>query len=104
MELRTGPLGLAGPAGIVDEVAAWLVAQVAVHHSPAEVELAFLLGPDRVSAWSWARWLPHLRGRVAGTSDGWSALAADVTALGEKTPPGGTVGTGGWPRARLGCG
>ena len=33
------PLGLAGPAEVIDSAAPWLVGQLAVHHSPNDVEI-----------------------------------------------------------------
>ncbi|HVU92872.1 MAG TPA: FtsK/SpoIIIE domain-containing protein, partial [Jatrophihabitans sp.] len=78
LDLGRGPVGLAGPGELVDPLAAWLVAQVAAHHSPAGLELAFLLDARRSAAWSWARWLPHLRARVARSADEWPALLEDL--------------------------
>ena len=67
-DLRLGFLGITGPAEVAESVLRWLVAQVAVWHSPAEVELVVLLSDDATDGWRWARWLPHLR-TVARTDD-----------------------------------
>ncbi|RAX20653.1 FtsK/SpoIIIE domain-containing protein [Actinomyces sp. Z3] len=64
--LGLGRLGAVGVAGEKrHRVAAWLVAQASVLHSPAELDLVILTDPGRQdpgrSEWDWARWLPHLR-------------------------------------------
>lgn len=66
---RAGVVGLAGPAGPRRRLAAWLVAQIAAHHSPADLRISLLTpvneGPepagDAEDPWVWARSLPHLR-------------------------------------------
>jgi S-DNA-T family DNA segregation ATPase FtsK/SpoIIIE len=78
VDLRRGPLGVAGPAKIADGLARWLVAQLAALHSPIDVELALLLSPGASVGWAWSRWLPHLRGRVAVTEGEWTALVAEL--------------------------
>ena len=50
-------------------LATWLVGQVAVLHSPADLSLMLLVAPpavatdgqDAVEEWPWVRWLPHVR-------------------------------------------
>ncbi|WP_136193863.1 FtsK/SpoIIIE domain-containing protein [Actinomyces procaprae] len=61
-----GRLGVVGVAGQErHRTAAWLLAQAAALHSPAELNLVILADPERADAaeaeWDWARWLPHLR-------------------------------------------
>lgn len=80
VDLRAGPVGIAGPAGVVAGLSRWLVAQLAVLHSPADVDLVLLLSIDSAPHWTWARWLPHLGGRVATCPDEWQALVVDLTA------------------------
>ncbi len=81
VDLRAGPLGVAGPAEAVDGLSRWLVGQLAAGHSPDDLDLALLLGPDRANAWGWARWLPQVAGRVATSVEQWPALVAEVSAL-----------------------
>lgn len=69
VDLRAGPLGIAGPRGIALGSARWAVAQLATLHSPNDLDLAVLLSDEAAPAWTWARWLPHLDGRIADTSD-----------------------------------
>ena len=57
-----GVTGLAGPDGLRRTVARWIVAQAAVLHSPADLEIVLLADPDGGADWSWLRWLPHARG------------------------------------------
>jgi S-DNA-T family DNA segregation ATPase FtsK/SpoIIIE len=78
VDLRRGPLGVAGPPDVVAALGRWLVGQLAALHSPADVEFALLLAPDQCDGWTWARWLPQVRGRVATAEDEWSALVADL--------------------------
>ena len=56
-----GVVGLAGPPERIRALAGWLLAQVAVLHSPHGVRFAVLTEPDRAADWEWLRWLPHLR-------------------------------------------
>ncbi|WP_375499743.1 FtsK/SpoIIIE domain-containing protein [uncultured Jatrophihabitans sp.] len=57
-DLRTRPMGLAGPAEVRAAMARWWVAQLAVHHAPDDLALVVLARDD---SWAWARWLPHAR-------------------------------------------
>jgi S-DNA-T family DNA segregation ATPase FtsK/SpoIIIE len=54
-------VGAAGPAGVPRAVGRWLVAQVAVLHSPDDVRICILTDSTGRDAWAWARWLPHCR-------------------------------------------
>jgi S-DNA-T family DNA segregation ATPase FtsK/SpoIIIE len=81
VELRRGPVGVAGPSDVRAALARWLVGQLAALHSPADLELALLLTSERCADWAWARWLPHLRDRVATCATEWSALVDDLAAL-----------------------
>ncbi|HTJ67714.1 MAG TPA: FtsK/SpoIIIE domain-containing protein [Actinospica sp.] len=62
-----GVVGLAGPPERIRPLAGWLLAQIAVLHSPHGVRLAVLTDPDRAADWEWLRWLPHLRSPYAPT-------------------------------------
>ncbi|WP_229116856.1 FtsK/SpoIIIE domain-containing protein [Actinomyces bovis] len=60
---QLGVVGVYGP--LRRQIAAWMVSQCAVLHSPAELELSILLDPKCSGAaesdWSWSCWLPHIR-------------------------------------------
>ena len=56
-----GVVGIAGPRARVLDVARGVLLQLAVTHSPRDVELAVLCGDGAAAQWAWARWLPHLR-------------------------------------------
>ena len=56
-----GVVGLAGPPERIRPLTAWLLAQIAVLHSPHGVRVAVLTDPDRAADWDWLRWVPHLR-------------------------------------------
>ena len=57
----SGVIGLAGPPERINALAAWLVAQTAVAHTPRDVRFVLLTEPDAAARWEWTRWLPHLR-------------------------------------------
>lgn len=59
--LEAGGLALVGPLDRLRPLASGLVLQAAVLHAPSELQIAFLGGADAETAWSWLRWLPHLR-------------------------------------------
>jgi S-DNA-T family DNA segregation ATPase FtsK/SpoIIIE len=67
VNLRVGPLGITGPRCVALAVARWLLGQLAVLHSPSDLDLAVLLSDDAAPAWTWTRWLPHLGDRIAHT-------------------------------------
>ncbi len=81
IDLRLGPLGVAGPAGVALGIARWLLCQLAVLISPADLELALLLSDAAAAQWSWVRWLPHLTRAPATTAAGRRAMIADLGAL-----------------------
>jgi len=56
-----GVVALAGPPERVKPLAGWLVAQAAIEHSPRDVRVLLLTGPDGAADWEWLRWLPHAR-------------------------------------------
>ncbi|WP_298748590.1 FtsK/SpoIIIE domain-containing protein [uncultured Serinicoccus sp.] len=57
--LEAGVTGLAGPARRA--VGRWVVAQLAVLHSPVDLDMTLLTSADGEADWHWTRWLPHLR-------------------------------------------
>src|SRR5262249_33531740 len=79
VNLRTGPLGIAGPPGIALGTARWALAQVATLHSPLDVRVVLLLSDAAAPAWTWARWLPHLGGRVATTAQQPAGAVAELS-------------------------
>ncbi len=79
VDLGRAPVGLIGPRRVRDELARWLIGQLAVLCSPADVEIALLVPVGAV--WSWTRWLPHLRGRIACTDDEHTAAINELIDL-----------------------
>lgn len=61
VDLRAGPLGVAAPAETAAALTRWVITQLAVSLSPADLEFVLLLSPGAASRWRWMRWLPHLR-------------------------------------------
>ncbi|WP_026553914.1 FtsK/SpoIIIE domain-containing protein [Arthrobacter sp. 35W] len=57
---HSGALGLAGPRGVVDDVARGLVLQAVGLHSPAELVVAALTAMESRARWTWLQWLPHV--------------------------------------------
>src|SRR5690348_13403502 len=54
-----GVLGVAGPGDEPRAIGRWLAAQIAVLHSPNDVQLCVLTDSSGQASWEWARWLPH---------------------------------------------
>jgi S-DNA-T family DNA segregation ATPase FtsK/SpoIIIE len=82
---RAGVAGVAGPGAA--RLAGWMTAQAASLHSPADLRIVVLAGPDGEPAWSWARWLPHTQAQgedayslVGSTND---SLARRIGELGQ---------------------
>ncbi|WP_436531115.1 type VII secretion protein EccCa [Actinoplanes sp. HUAS TT8] len=71
----TGVLSVLGPAAVTRGTARALLGQLAVLHSPEDVQVAVLAAGE--GEWSWAKWLPHcqdgssllLSTQLAGLSD-----------------------------------
>jgi S-DNA-T family DNA segregation ATPase FtsK/SpoIIIE len=68
VDLATG-VGVVGPGGAA--LASALLLATVVSHGPADLAVVALVAPERVAAWEWLKWLPHLRG-----SDGSPRLAS----------------------------
>jgi S-DNA-T family DNA segregation ATPase FtsK/SpoIIIE len=62
---RWRSVALVGTGDRVDGLGRWLVLQAAILHSPAELRIMAAIGPARLGAWDWLKWLPHVRSPVA---------------------------------------
>ncbi|MGH8862473.1 MAG: FtsK/SpoIIIE domain-containing protein, partial [Jatrophihabitantaceae bacterium] len=71
-----GMVGLAGPRAMRDDITRWIVAQLAVHVSPADLDI--VLVPSASDRWRWARWLPHLHRPVATTAERGVGVPAEI--------------------------
>lgn len=69
-ELRTGPLGIAGPRDAVRGVARSIVASFATLRSPRDAELVVVCPDDAAEDWAWTQWLPHAAAGSAAASIG----------------------------------
>ncbi len=58
-----GVLGIAGRGELPRSIGRWLIAQSAVLHSPADLQVYVLTDPSGRASWEWVRWLPHARAR-----------------------------------------
>ena len=96
VDLRCGPLGLTGPRERLAGTARWLVGQLAVLHSPADLEISALLAGAGAGPWDWLRWLPHLRGRVGCDEAEWNALVAELAAVVDQRHGRRRGGSGAW--------
>ncbi|POH74976.1 FtsK/SpoIIIE domain-containing protein [Arthrobacter glacialis] len=56
----SGAVGVAGPRGVVDDVARALVLQAVGLHSPAELAVAAMTSTESKQRWEWLQWLPHV--------------------------------------------
>jgi S-DNA-T family DNA segregation ATPase FtsK/SpoIIIE len=77
VNLRGGPIGVAGPRGITLGVGRWIVAQLAALHSPGDLSFVLLLSDAAAPAWTWSRWLPHLH-EVATTAEQRAGVVAEL--------------------------
>lgn len=96
LDLRAGPLGIAAPRAIGLGVARWLVSQLAVLHSPADLDIALLLCDGVAASWTWARWLPHVGTRAATTPEDRQSLVNELASLVEKRLAGRRLAPDGW--------
>nr|WP_237694970.1 FtsK/SpoIIIE domain-containing protein [Streptomyces sp. SID5468] len=58
-----GVVGIAGRGELPRAIGRWLLAQAAVLHSPADLQICVLTDPSGRESWEWVRWLPHARAR-----------------------------------------
>lgn len=77
-------LGIVGPRPAARALTRSLLAQLAVHHGPADVVLAVVA--EHGSPWRWASWLPHVAGAPAAGAAEADRLLADV--VGRERPAG----------------
>ncbi|KAB8161482.1 cell division protein FtsK [Streptomyces sp. 3MP-14] len=62
LPLRTlGVIGYAGSGDSARALARWTVGQIAVLHSPVDVQFVLLTDGTGQYSWEWMRWLPHSR-------------------------------------------
>ncbi|CAN5161999.1 FtsK/SpoIIIE domain-containing protein [soil metagenome] len=54
-----GVVGIAGPAPSAQNLASWMLGQLAVLQSPRDTSFYVLTGSHSASSWAWLRWLPH---------------------------------------------
>jgi S-DNA-T family DNA segregation ATPase FtsK/SpoIIIE len=73
---RAAVVGIAGPEA--SGLAGWLAAQAVSLHSPADLRLVVLAGPDGEEHWSWTRWLPHTQ---AVGEDAYSLIGSTTDSL-----------------------
>ncbi|MDH2413243.1 FtsK/SpoIIIE domain-containing protein [Nocardioides sp. CER19] len=58
---EAGVTGVAGPEPARLGLARFMLGQLAVLHSPADLDMVLLTDTAASPAWSWVRWLPHMR-------------------------------------------
>ncbi|WP_375492705.1 FtsK/SpoIIIE domain-containing protein [uncultured Jatrophihabitans sp.] len=83
---EAGVTGISGPDMLRRAVGRWIVAQAAVLHSPADLEIVLLADKDSGPEWSWLRWLPHSRvaddaGPISATGNDDDSVQAVVRGL-----------------------
>ena len=61
VDLAASHLGIAGPEQSRSGLARWVVSQLAVQLSPAELSIELLLTEEAEDRWRWSRWLPQVR-------------------------------------------
>ncbi len=71
----TGPMGISGAPPDVGAFVRALLLQIALRHSPVDVEIVAAVRSEHLGEWAWLEWLPHgggptVPGRaVVGTAD-----------------------------------
>ncbi|MDQ3990176.1 MAG: FtsK/SpoIIIE domain-containing protein, partial [Actinomycetota bacterium] len=75
-----GVLGIAGPAETPRALARWVVAQLAVLHSPHDLQLYVLTDVSGRRRWEWVRWLPQARPPDAPSATALVGTDADTVA------------------------
>lgn len=78
VRLTDGVLGVAGPPDVTMPICRWLVAQIAVLHSPADVRICLLTDPSAREDWEWVRWLPHCRPQPETDAVAWIGTDAET--------------------------
>jgi len=58
--MEHGAFGIHGPRELVTGIASSMLVQTATLHSPEDVTIVAMVGPDRPIA-NWVKWLPHMR-------------------------------------------
>ncbi|MGD0240121.1 MAG: FtsK/SpoIIIE domain-containing protein [Streptosporangiaceae bacterium] len=66
VDLGGGVVGLAGDRAAALAVARSLLCQAVTGSGPADLAVLVCADEDRVAAWEWAKWLPHVAGRGGG--------------------------------------
>ena len=77
-----GVVGIAGRPELARPVAAWMVAQAAILHSPRDLQLYVLSGSSGQDTWEWMRWLPHCHPALG--QDSVMLLGTDAESLGRR--------------------
>ena len=82
---QAGVIGLAGPPAWLDRRLEWVVAQLAVLHSPDELQLAVIAPEVPEASAGWLRWLPHTTTTSGAALLAWDDTGADelVRAIGD---------------------
>lgn len=70
-----GSVGIAGPGSRARDVANGVLWQLVGLHSPLELSMVAVVGPEGAKAWDWIKWLPHTDDR-AGVLSGVDSLCA----------------------------
>lgn len=81
VSLAERALGVAGPERWTVGLRRWLIGQLAVLHSPAELSMVLLTDPSHDLTWRWLRWLAPDTLTVAITSGDRRAVAEQLSQL-----------------------
>lgn len=78
---ESGVTGIGGPAAARLGLARFVLGQVAVLHSPADVDVVLLSDAAAGEEWHWVRWLPHVRSDLGDTELAHVGVDEESTAL-----------------------
>ncbi len=59
--VTVGALAITGSRNLIEPLARRLLCDLAVLHSPTEVELYAVIDAEQLGDWDWLKWLPHTR-------------------------------------------
>jgi S-DNA-T family DNA segregation ATPase FtsK/SpoIIIE len=105
-----GAAGLVGPIAGTRALARGMLLSAAVLHSPRELAITVLTGPEAAADWDWLRWLPHARQpdshgslvRIGNDTDSIRQRLAELNVVLDSRRPGTLAGSR-MPQPQIAC-
>lgn len=67
-DVVSGGIGVCGDVSVASDVARAAVAQAVALHSPADLAVWAIVGPETQAEWDWLKWLPHVDLQSGGST------------------------------------